>query len=300
VTRHFFRRAGLVLALWVIAPLSAFAQGTVPLVVETNANLRTEASSASAVIRVLLAGEHAGLLSAHTRNDYLHVVSGADTGWVYSQFVELAAVESTVVVVTPPAPSSGVATAPADYHGCSLEGNPSPNGSNVAALRLLNEKKNRWHAPTDADVDPSFTLDALLHPGADDGRFDDSKAANLEGWVVDVKVGGVETVNCRTTDPQYRDTHIEVARTPNAPETQRVIVEVTPRWRSAMEAAGVDWSTQGLKALIGKRVRFRGWVLFDAEHRGQALNTAPGNSSDWRATVWEVHPVTAMVVTSPE
>ena len=42
-----------------------------------------------------------------------------------------------------------------------------------------------------------------------------------------------------------------------------------------------------------------GWQLFDEEHRSQAMNTAPGNPSDWRATVWELHPVTAFVILSP-
>ena len=278
----------------------AAGQATVPLVVQSNANLRTGPSSARAIIRVLQVGEQLDLLSAHSRNDYLHVVSGTDTGWVYSPLVELAAA-SAPVAVTPPSTGvpTTVTTAPSAYHGCSLDGNPSPNGPNVAALRLLNQQKNRWHAPLDADIDPTFTLSALLQPGNDDDRFNDSKAGEIEGWVVNVKVGGVETVNCKATDPLYRDTHIEVADHMGAPETERVIVEVTPRWRAAMLAQGVDWSTPALQALIGKRVRFRGWQLFDEEHRSQARNTAPANPADWRATVWELHPVTAFVVTSP-
>lgn len=291
----------LSLGLVVLTVQRASAQTTAPLVVQSNANLRTGPSSARPVIRVLQVGERLDLLSAHSKNDYLHVVSAADTGWVYSPLVELAA-STGPVVVTPPPPTSvptTIATAPSAYHACALDGNPSPNGPHVAALRLLNQQKNRWHAPVDADIDPAFTLDALLQPGNDDTRFNDSKAGEIEGWVVNVKVGGVETVNCKATDPLYRDTHIEVADHMGAPETERVIVEVTPRWRAAMQAQGVDWSTAGLQALIGKRVRFRGWQLFDEEHRGQARNTAPTNASDWRATVWELHPVTAFVVTSP-
>jgi hypothetical protein len=222
-----------------------------------------------------------------------------DPGWVYSPLVELAASTGPVVVTPPPTgvPST-ITTAPSAYHACALDGNPSPNGPNVAALRLLNQQKNRWHAPLDADIDATFTVGALLQPGNDDTRFNDSKASEVEGWVVNVRVGGVETVNCKATDPLYRDTHIEIADHMDAPETERVIVEVTPRWRAAMQAQGVDWSTPVLHALIGKRVRFRAWQLFDEEHRGQARNTVPTNASDWRATVWELHPVTAFVVTS--
>jgi uncharacterized protein YraI len=292
----------LAVGLTAVTPARASAQATAPLTVLSNANLRTGPSSSRSVIRVLPAGEHAVLLSAHTQHDYLYVASGADTGWVYSPLVELAAESAPVAEApTPPAPTTPapVATVPSAYHNCALDGNPSANGPNVAALRLLNQQKNRWHAPTDADIDPTFTLSHLLQPGNDDTRFNDAKAGEIEGWVVNVKVGGVETVNCRATDPLFRDTHIEVADRMGAPETERVIVEVTPRWRAAMQAAGADWTTQGLQGLIGKRVRFRGWQLFDTEHRSQARNTAPNNPRDWRATVWELHPVTSFVVTSP-
>lgn len=288
----------LVTALLLLAPSTAAAQSP-RLVVQKGANLRDGPSTMHGVIRVLVVGDTLELLTAHTSHDYLNVAAGADTGWVYSPLVEL--VESNVpVAVVPPSPTpTTVASAPAAYHGCALTGNPSPNGPNVSALRTLNEKKNRFHAPTDADVDQGFTLAALLQPGSDDTRFDDTRAGEIEGFVVNVKVGGVETVNCKATDPLFRDTHIEVADHMDAPEAERVIVEVTPRWRAAMQAAGIDWTTPALQALIGKKVRFRGWALFDEEHRAQARNTAPGNPSDWRATVWELHPVTSFVVTSP-
>src|SRR4051812_37674682 len=243
-------RAPLVLALLLFLPRPTAAQGSATLVVQQNANLRTGPSSSRSIIRTLQAGDTIALLSAHTRNDYLHVVASPDSGWVFSALVELVAPRVSVPPVaarpdstTPPTVTVGVSTAPSAYHGCAIGGNPSPNGPNVVALRALNNKKNRWHAPVDADLDPSFTLAHLLQPGADDTRFDDTRAGEIEGVVVDVKVGGVETVNCKATDPLYRDTHIEVATHMGAPTTQRVIVEVTPRWRAAMQAAGVDWTT---------------------------------------------------------
>lgn len=63
-----------------------------------------------------------------------------------------------------------------------------------------------------------------------------------------------------------------------------------------MQALGVDWSTQGLESLKGKRVRFRGWQLFDIEHRSQGKNTAPTSPKDWRATVSEIHPITSFKI----
>ena len=59
---------------------------------------------------------------------------------------------------------------------------------------------------------------------------------------------------------------VEISVRPHDPESERVIVEITPRWRSAMAAHGMDWSTDALRArLVGHLVRVRGWLLYDAE-----------------------------------
>jgi hypothetical protein len=96
---------------------------------------------------------------------------------------------------------------------------------------------------------------------------------------------------------QYTDTHITVALTPGDPNTQSIVVEVTPRWREKMSAQGSDWSTDTLAAtLVHHKVRFSGWLLFDLDHVGQAVNTAPDGAHDWRKTVWEIHPITSMQI----
>ncbi|MDQ2859229.1 MAG: hypothetical protein M3T55_00550 [Pseudomonadota bacterium] len=43
-------------------------------------------------------------------------------------------------------------------------------------------------------------------------------------------------------------------------------------------------------------MKFRGWLLFDTSHVGEAVNSAPNNPADWCKTVWEIHPITAMQV----
>lgn len=76
-----------------------------------------------------------------------------------------------------------------------------------------------------------------------------------------------------------------------------MIVEVTPRWLAIMTAKGVDWSTRTLRdRVLGRWVKVTGWMLFDVEHRKQAENTAPGRPRNWRATAWEIHPITAIKV----
>jgi len=76
-----------------------------------------------------------------------------------------------------------------------------------------------------------------------------------------------------------------------------LIVEVTPRWRYIMGERGTDWSTRGLRdRFLGRWVKVRGWMLFDAEHQRESENTAPGRAENWRATAWEIHPVTSIEV----
>jgi len=161
----------------------------------------------------------------------------------------------------------------------------------------LNQKKNRRAEPADADIDRTVALETMLAPGNDQGRFDEGKGAIITGWVVDVKQGGhPETANCGNLSEQLTDTHITVGLRPDAPETETIVVEVTPWWRQAM-APKEDWSTATLLEQIKhRRVTFRGWLMFDLDHVRQAVNTAPGNPTDWRKTVWEIHPITSMLV----
>lgn len=180
---------------------------------------------------------------------------------------------------------------------CGMEGSATSH-----AGKALNRLKNRYHHPASADIDPEVTLEALLAPGDDLERFDQGMAAKITGLVVAVKVGGNETCNCKATAAIDRDTHIELALSPDAEKTQRVIVEITPRLRKQMADQGVDWSTQKLKdpesGIRGKWVQVTGWLMFDQMHVHEAENTNPGGEHNWRATAWELHPVTGIEVTN--
>jgi hypothetical protein len=176
---------------------------------------------------------------------------------------------------------------------------PPEGDAKQALARELNPFKNREDAPPVEKINANATLNAVLAPGNDLQRWSRTDAATFEGVVVGVKVGGIESVNCHAKDPPHRDTHIELALDLGAPETQRVIVEVTPRWREKM-AVITDWSTPALKKrLLGRRVRITGWLFDDLEHQPEAENTNPGALSNWRATVWEIHPITGITVLPP-
>jgi len=167
---------------------------------------------------------------------------------------------------------------------------------------VLNVYKNRYTFPAASDFDKKINLGDLAKSD-DPNEFNPDKAVVVTGYVYDVKVGGVETCNCKTKEAAFRDTHIEltVAENKTGPE-HRVIAEVTPRIRAIMEDKGLDWSTKALKKSIkGHWVKIAGWLMYDGEHELEAFANDPSNgigSKNWRATCWEIHPVTYMEILS--
>lgn len=176
-------------------------------------------------------------------------------------------------------------------------GDPCPpeGTAHSAKVKQLNVAKNRETPPNGNQIDADISLAVMLAPGDDEDRFDSQRGAVIAGYVIAVRPGGKESCNCEAKSPVDRDTHIELALSPRAPPTQRVIVEVSPRLRHKMKAKGDDWSTEALtKKYRGKWVKVTGWMLFDFMHVEEAENTNPGGPDNWRATCWEIHPITSI------
>jgi hypothetical protein len=164
------------------------------------------------------------------------------------------------------------------FNGCAMAG--SAHGKET---RALNRLKNRYERPMPEDYSRyGITLQAMLGQGNDERRFTNSEAADVEGYVRDVTIGGIESCNCDATDPRYRDTHVVLVLDKKDKAAQRsIITEVTPRWREVMRQRGVDWSTDALKkALKGKWVRIRGWMLYDWHYADQSENSNPGGKGN--------------------
>jgi hypothetical protein len=178
---------------------------------------------------------------------------------------------------------------------CALEGTAQSDKG-----RALNRHKNRYQAPTASDIDSSVTLASMLLPAdnGDEERFDQEKAAKVQGYVISVKTSKTpESCNCDATDSVDQDTHIELGLSKNAHPNQRVIVEITPRLRKQMAdmSPPEDWSSEALdQRLAGKWVEFTGWMTFDYIHADKSENTNPRGQGNWRATAWEIHPVTSI------
>jgi uncharacterized protein YraI len=275
------RRLLLYAAVVVLAGSSfASAAAQIAAVVTRNVNLRTGPSSSRAIIRLLTPPDELSILDSVRTNDYYEVrTPGGDHGWAWARNVR----------ITGTTPATPVTAGPPEvYRSCPLV------GSALQAHRQeSNRKKNRVTRPAQADIDANVTLATLLQSDDDETRWSDARAASIVAFVVDVKKGGEETVNCGETDSLYRDTHIDVVLDPqDRPKVVRVIVEVTPRWRAFIGTQGENWTTRALSnALEGHWVRFTGWLFWDFEHADEATHTNPNGDNLWRATAWEIHPV---------
>lgn len=172
---------------------------------------------------------------------------------------------------------------------------PSAGIALTSRARSLHRLKNRTAFPQAADFDSRITLEALLQPGDDNNRWSTDRAARIQGEVIDVAYAGSEAANCFSSS--RRDIHILIATRKGAAKKEQVVLEVTPHLREWASKQGMDWSAETLHAqLIGHWVEFEGWLYFDLGHAEESENIAPNNPENWRATAWEVHPITKITV----
>ena len=155
----------------------------------------------------------------------------------------------------------------------------------------MHRLKNRTAIPQPADFDNAVTLAKMLQPGDDRARWSQTRAARVEGYVVSLASGPLELTNCYL--PCSRDIHIHLGLRPDAPPREQVVLEITPRMQEWARQQGWNWSEETLRVeLLGHWCSFEGWLLYDSYHAGEAENTAPGQPGNWRATAWEIHPIT--------
>jgi hypothetical protein len=103
---------------------------------------------------------------------------------------------------------------------------------------------------------------------------------------VGIKVETTEKTNCRCTGPAEVDWHLPLAPAAGQLEETSIVVEVTPRVRKDHP----NWTTARLNPLFhtGTPVRISGWLMFDPDH--------PPHLGVFRATLWEIHPITRIEV----
>ncbi|MBL8190426.1 MAG: hypothetical protein JNK38_20585 [Acidobacteria bacterium] len=195
---------------------------------------------------------------------------------------------------------------------CPLRGN-APAGQEKAKSNAL---KNRYKLPP-GGFTPMLLSDIFslpLGPGGEaplSGDPNNAKAVSVVGFVHAVEKGGSrgESCNCKATGGNQVDTHIELILDPNNPSSKgrkMVVVEVTERGRRLAISKflqtniGNNWTTSMLKSrLLGRWVRFSGWLFYDPDHHLETWQSDPDDSrgkANWRETGWEIHPVMAIEV----
>jgi hypothetical protein len=202
----------------------------------------------------------------------------------------------------------------------------SPSGSYDAYLNLLknqlaeNPPAVQTLSPADyARLDAGVPKDLGRSNHSD---FKDQLSALGEGRTFSVvaylyyaRPSGKESSNCELDDKAGADVdfHIGIGFDPKVAEQIRTkdkslspkvvsqtgyIVEMTPEYRSLY--GGPGWTVENLTASLGRQVRVTGQLMLDNEHNVSGQNCAvtpnPSNSKCWRASVWELHPVTKFEV----
>lgn len=114
----------------------------------------------------------------------------------------------------------------------------------------------------------------------------EGKPVRVIGYLAHLKVEGPETPNCHGSEEKYRDWHIGIASVPTSAGKERLIIETTPRVRSAHP----EWDKQVVNKIIDQKipVRISGWLMFDPAH--------PEEVGKSRATLWEIHPIMTIEV----
>jgi hypothetical protein len=127
---------------------------------------------------------------------------------------------------------------------------------------------------------------------------------------------GAEACNCGLTEADDTDIHIGIgfdpalaakiatgkfivttnpSRTDDAKRTS-IVVEMTPHYRARFHP---QWKQPKIQALHGRRVKVIGQLLADADHNDKKQDCAFTNkvaASCWRASIFELHPVTRFFV----
>lgn len=172
---------------------------------------------------------------------------------------------------------------------------PSAGIALTPRARQLHRLKNRTALPQAADFDSRVTLASMQQPGDDTNRWSTERAARVQGFVIDVAYARPEATNCFS--PCRRDIHILIANREGAPKSEQVVLEVTPNLRDWAGRQGTDWSEETLQAqLVNHWCEFEGWLYFDVGHAEESENVSPRQTTNWRATAWEIHPVTKISV----
>jgi hypothetical protein len=304
-----------------VVPLAALHSQTAT--VTRNTNLRPTPSSSQPAVRLLLPPEKVVLLEPAPTASYYHVrTEQHDSGWVYSHNI---AIDTGSVPTTdathdagPPLPPAG--TFASDLASCPAVGThvvagapmPYADTSDAGLRNMAKRHVPVGSTPVTLDLAAFFALQDDINT-----RFADANTAKTqfhpdrraltglpltggtvsEGDLVQIatRVTAVhnekqESVNCAGADGH--DIHINVGAA-DGTEWHGVVVEMIPQLGRPV---GWDSATIARVAAARLMVLVVGGLTYDNEHLLNADSTHPRAGQPKRASLWEIHPVTAFYV----
>lgn len=282
--------------------------------VRRNVNLRRDSTATQPPIRLLVPPEELELLSPDTTETrYLFVFrpETEDSGWVYAPYVEvvreapndslslLAAVASAIDPGwAKPTPDVRTFTGPGSGASC------GPAGDSRGDLST-NRLKNRVDVPASYRPVTFRAIADLEYPATRSPRRDrwpaesvavirqfEGVAVTVVGYLVAIKPQGAEAVNCDMTASREVDWHMAIVEREGQGEEESIVVETTPRIR----VRHPRWTPARLDPWLDSPnpVRVSGWLMFDPSHRAHLKGS--NAERHFRATLWEVHPITKLEV----
>lgn len=202
-----------------------------------------------------------------------------------------------------------------NYQGChpSFPTGCSDTGEYDAYLNFLkNQEPPRSSSPVQVFTKLADYADLERRTPKDLGKsnhFDEKDALaamgegqphEVIGYLYYVKQEGAESSNCELTAPDDTDYHIGIGfdkvtvtgSKTSGSDKNAVVVEMTPQYRGQFAP---EWTIEELKKILGKQVKVVGQFLADNEHNVTKDNCGlPGaGATCWRASIWELHPVTS-------
>jgi hypothetical protein len=183
--------------------------------------------------------------------------------------------------------------------GTSYRECPACGTAKSVKVQRDNVLKNRDEPAANVKV---LTVDYIRNPINNDS-FYANMAVEVTGYVAKVVGGAVrESPNCGRSDLRGIHVYIVARWSEEYDQSKYVVVEITPRWEKKLgldDDGNFEKMLGNLrKQIMRKWVKFRGWMFYDSVHIDQAESTNPGNAMNWRATPWEIHPVTYYEVLS--
>lgn len=176
----------------------------------------------------------------------------------------------------------------------SLHGDARPGSLSY----VLNAFKNRNTFPSSSDFNKSITLQDLVASDATEGKFSDSMAVEIQGFVGKVILGGRESANLHSTDPDKRTVRLYLSSSASDVDPKhQLIATITPFMIAAAAKRGENYTVEALRQqLLGKKVQIQGWLFYNVMHREEAYAENPDGQRIYRASCWEVTPVTSVKV----